>query len=146
MRADQHRVSVRAVVVDDDDEMRLLVAAMLRIRMAADVVGTGANGEEAVELAASLRPDVLVLDHVMPVRSGGDSVAEVRRVSPETCIVMFSATVLYALNLAGGDPDGDGVPDGFVSKSDGLVGLHLAIQRCLERRGEAAAPKDLPAG
>jgi CheY-like chemotaxis protein len=136
-------VSVRVVIVDDDEEMRLLIAAMLRIRMGAEVVGTGANGNEAVELAESLRPDVLVLDHVMPVRFGGDAVADIRQASPETCVVMFSATILYSVNL--GEGGGGSVPDTFVSKSDGLVGLHLAIQDCLDRR-EAADGTERPAG
>ena len=129
-------MSSRVVIVDDDDEMRLLIAAMLRIRLPAEIVGQGTNGDEAVELAAELRPDVLVLDHVMPVRYGGDAVADIRQASPETCIVMFSATILYAVNL--GDGAGASVPDRFVSKADGLVGLHVAIQECLDERQSAA--------
>jgi DNA-binding NarL/FixJ family response regulator len=121
------RVS-RVVIVDDDEEMRVLVAAMLRGRLGAEVVGEGANGNEAVELCGALRPDVLVLDHVMPERYGGDAVLEIRQASPETCIVMFSATVLHAVDLG----ESDHLPDRFVCKSDGLGGLRLAVQGCID--------------
>jgi chemotaxis response regulator CheB len=133
------------VIVDDDEEMRLLIEAMVRMRLGADVVGTGANGDEAVDLVAALRPDVLVLDHVMPVRYGGDAIPEIRAASPGTCIVMFSATILYAVDLAERDDGAGNLPDRFVSKADGLVGLHLAVQACLQRRA-AAGGNDRPAG
>ena len=128
------------VIVDDDDEMRLLVGAMLRIRLDADVVGEGANGDEAVELSARFQPDLLVLDHVMPGRRGGDAVAEIRQVSPDTCIVMFSATTTL-LDL---ERTGD-LPDRFVSKADGLIGLRDAVLACLaERRGDSSTAADWP--
>ena len=123
-------MSTRVVIVDDDEEMRLLVAAMLRIRVDAQIVGEGANGHEAIELCRELRPDVLVLDHVMPELHGGDAIEGVRAASPDTCIVMFSATMLYAVDLA----EGGFLPDRFVSKSDGLVGLHVAVRSCIDAR------------
>ena len=130
--------------MDDDDEMRLLVAAMLRVRLGVEVVGEGANGDEAVELSAKLRPDLLVLDHVMPVRLGGDAVADIREASPETCIVMFSATTTTS-ELR----DGGYVPDRFVSKAEGLVGLHGAVVDCLaeledQRAGRRPRQPDFP--
>jgi chemotaxis response regulator CheB len=124
---------MRVVIVDDDDEMRLLVAAMLRLRFDAEVVGEGANGNEAVELCGALQPDVLVLDHVMPERYGGDAVIDVRQASPETCIVMYSATMLFAVDLG----ESDHLPDRFVCKSDGLAGLHLAVQACVDTHESA---------
>ena len=127
------------VVVDDDVEMRLLVGAMLRIRLGAEVVGEGENGEEAIKLAAALQPDLVVLDHVMPVRLGGDAVPEIREVSPETRIVMFSATTSSAELRADGHE-----PDRFVSKADGLVGLRTAVEDCLADRGGAVAGDATP--
>ena len=127
------------VIVDDDVEMRLLVGAMLRIRLGAEVVAEGENGDEAIELSAALQPDLLVLDHVMPGRLGGDAVPEIREASPRTRIVMFSATTSSSELRADGH-----APDRFVSKADGLVGLREAVEECLAERGDSFAGGPAP--
>jgi two-component system chemotaxis response regulator CheY len=113
---------------------------MLRLRLGATIVGEGSDGEQAIDLAVATQPDVLVLDHVMPVLLGGDAVADIRAASPNTCIIMFSATMLYAVDLG----DGGHLPDRFVSKSDGLEGLLQAVGDCLAERQAAAADDSSP--
>lgn len=63
------------------------------IERAADleVCGMAANGREALELAGKLRPEVLVLDLTMPEMDGMEVVRQMRRTSPKTRILVFSA-------------------------------------------------------
>jgi two-component system chemotaxis response regulator CheB len=57
-------------VVDDSALMRKLLADLLRSAPEVDVVGTARDGEEAVTMAADLKPDVITLDIEMPGRTG----------------------------------------------------------------------------
>jgi NarL family two-component system response regulator YdfI len=82
--------AARVLVVDDNDLLRVTV----RVRAEADprfsVVGEADNGQIAVELARTLHPDVIVLDHQMPVRTGIDALPDLRAAAPSAVIVMFS--------------------------------------------------------
>lgn len=118
------------VVVDDDEDMRVLIGSMLRIRLGIDVLDEGANGDDAIALAEAHRPDILILDHVMPVLRGADAIPGIRAASPDTCIVMYSATMLRAVDLG----DESRLPDNFVSKSAGLEGLLDAVRQCVESK------------
>jgi DNA-binding NarL/FixJ family response regulator len=71
-------VSVRVVVADDHPVVREGLRAMLDAEPDLDVVGEAASGEEAVALAARLRPDVVLMDLRMP---GTDGVAATGRIT-----------------------------------------------------------------
>lgn len=58
------------VVVDDQQLVRTGFSALLALEEDIEVVGEAANGEEAVRLCASLRPDVILMDIRMPVLDG----------------------------------------------------------------------------
>jgi PAS domain S-box-containing protein len=78
------------VVVDDAVEVRTLVRTALNRSGRLEVVGEGASGHDAVELAARLRPDLMLLDVSMPGLDGLEALPEVLGVSPETRVVMYS--------------------------------------------------------
>ena len=83
--------AARVLVVDDDDLLRVTV----RVRAEADprfeVIGEASNGQIAVEMARTLQPDVIVLDHQMPVRTGIDALPDLRAAAPTSVIVVYSA-------------------------------------------------------
>jgi PAS domain S-box-containing protein len=82
--------ALRVVLADDAEDIRLLLRLSLTTSQGFDVVGEAGNGEEAVRLTAELRPDVILLDLSMPVMDGLQAIPELRRLSPETRIVVLS--------------------------------------------------------
>lgn len=63
-------MTVRIVVADDADSLRSLLVKALEKDGTLTVVGEARNGREALEIVASLHPDVLLLDLSMPVLDG----------------------------------------------------------------------------
>jgi DNA-binding NarL/FixJ family response regulator len=83
---------IRVLVVDDHPLFRQGVLFTLGREPELRVVGEGENGRQAVEMAQRLKPDVLLLDITMPEMSGLQAAAEVKRVSPDTQIVILTAS------------------------------------------------------
>jgi DNA-binding NarL/FixJ family response regulator len=86
------KVPVAVLLVDDVVEVRRLLRTALRLRGGFQVVGEARDGAEAVELAASLRPDIVVLDLGLPDLTGRDVLTGIREVSPASDVVVFSGT------------------------------------------------------
>src|SRR5687768_4414011 len=83
---------LRVVLVDDAADIRMLLRLQLRRDARFVVVGEGADGLEAIELAERLQPDLMVLDRQMPVLGGVEAIDRIRRVSPGTAVVLYTAT------------------------------------------------------
>jgi DNA-binding NarL/FixJ family response regulator len=83
---------VRTLLVDDDEDMRMLVASIIRIANAGlEIVGEAANADVGFEKWHELRPDVVVVDHRMPGRTGLELAEEILAEEPNQPIVLFSA-------------------------------------------------------
>lgn len=98
-------ISYRVLVVDDHEQLRRLVVAVLGGHARLDVVGDTGSGVEAVRLVGELRPDVVVLDASMPDLGGLDAVPLISEASPDTEVVIFS----------GAPPAGAGLPAGVLA-------------------------------
>ena len=81
---------IRVLVADDHAIVRTGIRHVLESGPGFTVVAEASTGAEALELASSLRPDVAVLDISMPGDSGLRVAAELRRLSPETHILILS--------------------------------------------------------
>lgn len=62
--------TIKVLLVDDHEMVRLGLSSFLRVQPDIEVVGEASNGREGVDLALSLRPDVVVMDLVMPQMDG----------------------------------------------------------------------------
>jgi DNA-binding response OmpR family regulator len=83
-------VPIRVVLVDDAVDIRRLLRIALRAHGGFEVVGEAANGAEAVVLAHTLRPDVVVLDLGLPDIAGQEVLISIRASVPDTKVVIFS--------------------------------------------------------
>lgn len=83
-------MTVTIVIADDHVLFRQGLAALLREQPGWAVVGEAGSGEEAVELAASLKPAVAVLDVEMAGMGGIDAARRIRELSADTKIVALS--------------------------------------------------------
>jgi DNA-binding NarL/FixJ family response regulator len=70
-------VTTSVLVVDDQALLRTAFSSLIRAEEDLDVVGEAADGRQAVELAASLRPDVVVMDVRMPVMDGIEATRQI---------------------------------------------------------------------
>jgi two-component system response regulator NreC len=68
---------IRLLLVDDHEIVRAGIRALLDSREDMDVVGEAASGEEAIDLAIRLRPDVVLMDISMPGMSGDDATRQI---------------------------------------------------------------------
>jgi DNA-binding NarL/FixJ family response regulator len=84
-------VTIRALVADDSADTRALIKASLLGFGDFEIVGEATNGAEAVLMAGEQEPDVVILDLAMPVMDGMAALPEIRRLSPRSRIVVFSA-------------------------------------------------------
>jgi DNA-binding NarL/FixJ family response regulator len=82
------RISV--LLVDDHSLVRRGFRRMLEDDPAITVVGEAADGHEAVQLAAELRPRVVVMDFAMPSMNGAVAARHILRAAPETAILILS--------------------------------------------------------
>ena len=84
------REPIRVLIADDHEIMRMGLVALLETDELISVVGEAADGEEAVQKAQKLRPDVVVMDLMMPVKDGSEATQEIKGVLPETRILLLT--------------------------------------------------------
>lgn len=82
---------VRVLIVDDHEIVRQGLRAFLDLDPALEVVGDAADGTEAVLLAQRLRPDVVLMDLVMPELDGVAATDAIRRELPETKVLVLTS-------------------------------------------------------
>ena len=80
----------RILIVDDSFYMRTMLKNMLT-DAGYEVVGEAANGQQALEMAAETKPDLITLDVILPDNTGLDVLKGLRQQSPDSKVVMCSA-------------------------------------------------------
>ena len=84
---------IRVLLVDDEPDLLLLLGIRFDLEPDLHVVGTARNGNEALEVAHRLAPDLVVMDLLMPGTDGFEAIARLREELPELPIVAYSAVV-----------------------------------------------------
>lgn len=82
---------INILIADDHEMVRIGVAAYLSAQPDMTVVGEAENGAIAVEKALELRPDIILMDNVMPVMTGAEATAKIMETWPEAKIMMVTS-------------------------------------------------------
>jgi len=121
---------LKILVADDHEVMRTGVRALIEQEPEWQVCGTATNGQEAVDAARKLKPDVVILDMTMPELDGLEALREIKRALPNTEVVIFSAhhseEVIGQLFEAGAKS--------YIQKSDAGRYLVAAIKSIADHR------------
>jgi len=83
---------MRVMVVDDEDHVRKLITTVIR-RMNCEIVGEAANGRDAISMFYELRPHLLLLDINMPLKSGKQALADIKKKFPNAFVIMLTSLV-----------------------------------------------------
>jgi DNA-binding NarL/FixJ family response regulator len=80
----------RIFVVDDNAIVRSYLRRLFESRSDFEILGEADNGREAVEKAEKLKPDLIILDLVMPVMTGLEAAPLLKQLLPDTPIILFT--------------------------------------------------------
>lgn len=116
--------NLRILIADDHDLVRRGLKSLLESRVGWNVCAEAHTGREAVEMAGETKPDVVILDISMPELNGVEAARRIRKVSPNTEILILS--IHYSDQLIR-DILEAGVR-GYVVKSDSDRDLILALE------------------
>ena len=126
MATDNEPISV--FLVDDDGIFRVALRALLRKEPGLDVVGDCANPTTAIRHIATLQPDVVLLDIVLPGMSGIEMIPKIRTVHAACRIVMIT----HMLALAKIQEAFDAGADGYVTKDVPFEELLATVRATLD--------------
>ena len=82
---------IRVLVVDDHPIVRSGLTAEINLDPGMQVVGEAEDGVEAVALAHTLKPDVILMDLMMPEKNGIEASADIIRGNPDACILILTS-------------------------------------------------------
>ena len=82
---------MKILLVDDHEMVRLGLKSYFDLQDDVEVVGEASNGSQGIELALELRPDVIVMDIVMPEMNGIDATLAILKEWPEAKILIVTS-------------------------------------------------------
>ena len=130
-------MSIRVILADDHHLVRLGLRCLLDKEQGLQVVDEAVDGQDAIDAAARVRPDVVVMDIKMPVVDGIEAMGRIRDAHSETRVVMLSMYSETALIRKAFDNGASG----FVCKNSTAEELVQAIR--IAYRGGTHRPKKL---
>ena len=83
--------NIRVLIVDDHDIVREGQRALINTEPGMEVIGEAKNGFEAIELADTLQPDVILMDLHMPEKDGIEASEGIKRRNPEARILVLTS-------------------------------------------------------
>ncbi len=87
----ENGTKIKVLIVDDHAVVRQGIRTFLQTDPGLEVVGAVEGGAEAVRLAEQFKPDVALVDMVMPGQDGVETTRAIRRVSPATQVIIFTS-------------------------------------------------------
>lgn len=89
-------MGIRILIVDDHAVVRQGLKMFLRADRELQVIGEAVNGEEALRVARQLKPDVVLMDLLMPVMDGIAATEAIRRELPDTEVLALTSVLEHA--------------------------------------------------
>jgi DNA-binding NarL/FixJ family response regulator len=129
--------AVKVLLVDDHAVVRLGVKQALDKEALVQVIGTASSGKEAIEFVKENKPDVILLDYMMPDLDGIQTMIHLHDIDPDIKVIIFSGN---AVKRNAGKALDEGAY-GFISKSCEANELARAI--CLVDAGETYLEPDM---
>ncbi len=83
--------TIRIMIVDDHSVVRSGLGAFLQVFDDFELVGEASNGKEAVDACCKCRPDVVLMDLVMPVMDGAQATKEIRECYPDIQVIVLTS-------------------------------------------------------
>jgi DNA-binding NarL/FixJ family response regulator len=104
--------TLKVLLADDHASFRRILLAFLRTQKGIEVVGESADGQDVVEKAALLRPDLVLMDIHMPKQNGIEATKAIKHHQPETKVFILSMdpSEFYQKNT-------QDFADGFIAKT-----------------------------
>ena len=130
-------VLTRVMLVDDHEIMRDGLREVLERSGDFEVVGEAGDGDSAVREAQNLKPDVIIMDVMMPLKDGIEACREITDVLPETKVLILTAS-----------SEEDAVVESFAAGATGYLQKYSGKEHLLRTardvaRGEYRIPKDV---
>jgi NarL family two-component system response regulator LiaR len=82
---------IRVLIADDHPVVRRGLGSLINIRSDMELVGEAVDGAEAVDKARLLKPDVILLDLMMPRKGGLEAIGEIKQENPDACILVLTS-------------------------------------------------------
>jgi NarL family two-component system response regulator LiaR len=127
-------MAIRIVIADDHSVVRQGLRMFLALDEELEVVGEAQNGAEALELAHKLKPDVVLMDLLMPVMDGITAIGAIRREVPEVEVIALTS-VLEDASVVGAVKAG---AIGYLLKDTQADELRRAIKAAAEGQVQLA--------
>jgi DNA-binding NarL/FixJ family response regulator len=149
---------IRVLIADDQRAVREGLAMLVGLTDGIEVVGTAADGAEAVDLATEVRPDVVLMDLRMPELDGAEATRTIRAALPDTHVLVLTTYAdddsLFPALQAGAhgyltkDASAEELERAIHAVADGHTHLDAAIQErliaaVLSTRRDSAPPDNL---
>lgn len=122
---------LKVLFVDDHESLVDLFRICLSMEDDLELVGTAGDGFEAVDLAAELQPDAIVLDWQLPLLDGLHALPALRKAAPHAKVIVFSATNDRATAAAA---IADGASRFLVKDVNGVYDVIAALRECATPR------------
>jgi NarL family two-component system response regulator LiaR len=145
---------LRILIADDHAVVREGLAAIIAVQPDMQLVGEASNGVEAVDLASALRPDVILLDLVMPRQDGLAAIQAIKQADPQARILVltsfaddervFPAIKAGALGYLLKDTSRDQLLQAICDVAEGRATLHpeIALKVMRELKTSAELPTE----
>ncbi|WP_206812950.1 response regulator transcription factor [Paradesulfitobacterium ferrireducens] len=124
--------TIKVLLVDDSEVVRLGLRSLLSMYPFMDMVGEAASGKDAVNLALSRRPDVVLMDIRMPEQSGIEACKEILSLLPNTSVIMLTSY-----------DDDEAIYDSIMAGASGYVLKEISAQDLIHAIKQVASGKSL---